>query len=81
MSETNEYYFMKYVDGLTKDAIAEGEARGEARGVARGVVIGMAKGEKRERKASLLKLEKLLRQKGYSPAETKSFLHDYSQMQ
>ncbi len=60
---------MKYVDGLTKDAIAEGEKRGEA------------KGEKRERKASLLKLEKLLRQKGYSPAETKSFLHDYSQMQ
>ncbi len=73
MSETNEYYFMKYVDGLTKDAIAEGEEIGEA--------IGMAKGEKRERKASLLKLEKLLRQKGYSPAETKSFLHDYSQMQ
>ena len=77
MSETNEYYFMKYVDGLTKDAIAEGEARGEARGVA----IGMAKGEKRERKASLLKLEKLLRQKGYSPAEAKSFLKEYNAIQ
>ena len=65
MSETNEYYFMKYVDGLTKDAIAEGEERGE----------------NRERKASILKLEKLLRQKGYSHAETKSFLKEYNAIQ
>ena len=65
MSETNEYYFMKYVDGLTKDAIAEGEERGE----------------NRERKASILKLEKLLRQKGYSPAEAKSFLKEYNAIQ
>ncbi len=58
MSETNEYYFMKYVDGLTKDAQAEGEAR--------------------EREANLRKLEKILENKGYSPAEAKSFLREYS---
>ncbi len=60
---------MKYVDGLTKDAIAEGEE------------IGVVRGEKREQKASLLKLEKLLRQKGYSHAETKSFLKEYNAIQ
>ena len=58
-------FHKKYVDGLTKDAIAEGEERGE----------------NRERKASILKLEKLLRQKGYSPAETKSFLKEYNAIQ
>ena len=78
MSETNEYYFMKYVDGLTKDAQAEGEARGEARGRVKGHAEGRIEGEAKERKASLLKLEKLLRQKGYSPAEAKSFLREYS---
>lgn len=69
MSKTNEYHFMKYLEGERKDARAEGEARGEARG------------KDKERKASLLKLEKLLKQKGYSPSETKNFLREYTSLQ
>ena len=74
-------FHKKYVDGLTKDAIAEGEERGEARGRVKGHAEGRIEGEAKERKASLLKLEKLLRQKGYSPAEAKSFLKEYNAIQ
>ncbi len=66
MSETNEYYFQKYVEGRIEEASALGEARGEARGreigEARGKEIGEAQGEARgreiERKNAMERLSK-----------------------
>lgn len=58
MSETNEYYFTKYVEGVTKDA----EKRGE----------------NKEKKASLNKIEALMKKKGVPETEIKDFLNEYS---
>lgn len=73
MSETNEYYFRKYVECERNDALAEGKAEGEAIGEARGAVRGRAN----ERKAGLSSLEKTLKAKGFTPLEAKSFIKEY----
>ncbi len=63
MSETNEYYFQKYVEGRIEEASALGEARGreigEARGEARGREIGKAQGKEDERNAIKERLNKI----------------------
>ena len=66
MSETNEYYFSKYVEGVTKDAEKRGELRGEKRG------------ENKEKMASLNKNEALMKKRGVPETEIKEFLNEYS---
>lgn len=61
MLKSNEFYFKKYVEGLTKEARAEGKANADA--------------------ANLKKLEKLLKEKGFSASETNNFIRDYNAIQ
>ncbi len=58
MSETNEYYFQKYVEGRIEEASALGEARGEARGREIGEAQGEARGREIERKIAMERLSK-----------------------
>lgn len=81
MSETNEYYFTKYVEGVSKDAEKRGEIRGEIRGEKRGLEIGEIRGEIRgenkEKMASLNKIEALMKKRGVPETEIKDFLNEY----